>query len=184
MAQGLPPGKAVQARHLQQLPVHAPHPVAQVDDHRGNRGCCHDEDAGPSVEAEPDQSQHHPADRGDRLEHMNQRRPHILQLGVQTEQQPQHRPGGDPDPQAGHQPQERSPHRRPEIRLPDQLRQGRRHLRNGRHHQGREEKGGQLPESQQQANPQGAAEPESRLSPHSTVRRPAAPRRSWRGQSR
>ena len=49
MKQDFPAGKAVEPRHLQKFRVYAPHAVAQVDHHRRNGGCGHDEYTGPAV---------------------------------------------------------------------------------------------------------------------------------------
>lgn len=45
MEQDLPAGKAVEPRHLQKLRVYTPHAMAQVDHHRWNGGCRHNEAA-------------------------------------------------------------------------------------------------------------------------------------------
>ena len=106
MKQDFPAGKAVEPRHLQKFRVYAPHAVAQVDHHRRNGGCGHDEYTGPAVKPKPYQSQHNPAYRRHRLEHMDERRPHILQFGAQAEQQTQNGTHRNPDPKAERQAQQ------------------------------------------------------------------------------
>ena len=184
MKQDFPAGKAVEPRHLQKFRVYAPHAVAQVDHHRRNGGCGHDEYTGPAVKPKPYQSQHNPAYRRHRLEHMDEWRPHILQFGAQAEQQTQNGTHRNPDPKAERQAQQGGTDGGPEVRLPDQPRQRARDLWNGREHQRGETERGQLPDTQQQAHAQGAAEPEGRLTPHSITRRRGVFRRSSRGQSR
>ena len=89
MAQHLPAGKLVKARHLQQLWIYAADAVTEVDHHSWNCGCGHDEDARLSVKSEPHQCQNHPAYGRNGLEHMDQWGSHILYLGTQAKQQPQ-----------------------------------------------------------------------------------------------
>ena len=184
MEQDLPAGKAVEPRHLQKLRVYTPHAMAQVDHHRWNGGCRHNEYTGPAIEPKPYQGQHDPAYRRYRLEHMDERHPHIFQFGAQPEQQSQHRAHRNPDSQAKRQTQQSSADGGPEIRLPEQSCQRTRHLWDRREHQRGETERGQLPDTQQQAHAQGAAEPEGRLTPHSITRRWGVFRRSSRGQSR
>lgn len=98
MKQDFPAGKAVEPRHLQKFRVYAPHAVAQVDHHRRNGGCGHDEYTGPAVKPKPYQSQHNPAYRRHRLEHMDERRPTSSSLGHRPNSRPRMEPTAIPIP--------------------------------------------------------------------------------------
>ena len=178
MAQHLPAGKLVKARHLQQLWIYAADAVTEVDHHSWNCGCGHDEDARLSVKSKPHQCQNHPAYGRNGLEHMDQWGSHILYLGTQAKQQPQNSANAHTDGQTGNQPQDRCSYGGSEIRLRHQPNQCRKNLGNGGHHQRREKERCQLPGSQQQAHSRGTAEPQSRLTLHRTAPHRAAFHRS------
>ena len=182
MEQDLPAGKAVKPRHLQKLRVYTPHAMAQVDHHRWNGGCRHNEYKGQPLNPNHTRASLTQHTGGtDWSTWMNI--PTSSSLGHSPNSSPSTVPTATPDSQAKRQTQQSSADGGPEIRLPEQSCQRTRHLWDRREHQREKqsEASCQIPSSR--PTPRARRSQRAAL-PHSITRRRGVFRRSSRGQSR